>query len=189
MQNCLFEKSTLLDAPIEAVYAFHENPHNLVKISPDSLRVHRIEANPEAVAGETFTLEASQFLIPIRWRGVWDRADHPTLLADRALHSPFAYFRHEHRFESIDIGRRTRMTDHLEYALPGGCLGRVVGSTIMRVILAILFAARHRATRKYFTGSVVPRPIRSSLRRVGNWLAVGLLVGGCIGLAWNRRRR
>ncbi len=189
MKTCLFEKSTTLDAPIEAVYAFHENPHNLMKISPSSLRVHRIEANPEAVAGETFTLEASQFLIPIRWQGVWDHADHPTLLADRALRSPFARFRHEHRFESIDIGRRTRMTDHVEYALPGGCLGDLIGRTGLRVFLALLFASRHRATRDYFTGSVVPRPISSPLRRVGGWLAVGLLLGGCVGLAWNRRRR
>ncbi len=189
MKTSLFEKSTVLDAPIEAVYAFHENPHNVAKISPASFRVHRIEANPEAVAGETFTLEASQFLLPIRWRGVWDQADHPTLLADRALRSPFARFRHEHRFESIDIGRRTRMTDHLEYALPGGCFGDLIGRTIMPVFFAVLFAARHRATRDYFSGSVVPRPIPSPLRRASCWLVLGLVAGGCLSFAWNRRRR
>lgn len=184
-----FEKSTILDAPIDAVYALHENPHNIPKVSPAGFRVRRIEANPEAVTGETFLVEASQFLLPIRWEGVWDRVEHPNLLVDRSLNSPFVRFRHEHRFESTDIGSRTRMTDHLEFELPGGELGQIVGGPVVRLMFEAMFAARHRATREYFAGSVTPDPIRSPLRRSGVWLAAGLLIGGCLGLAWNRRRR
>ncbi|MGC1480163.1 MAG: SRPBCC family protein [Chthoniobacterales bacterium] len=184
-----FESSTILDAPIEAVYALHENPHNIPKVSPSGFSVRRIEANPEAVAGEKFTVEASQFFLPIRWEGVWDQVEHPTLLADRALRSPFADFRHEHRFESIDIGCRTRMTDHVEFELPGGPAMQAVGGAVIRAVFTVMFAARHHATRGYFAGSVTPEPIRSPLGRSGLWLAAGLLIGGCLGFAWNRRRR
>ncbi len=188
MKTTIFEKSTILDAPIEAVYAFHENPHNLTKISPSSLRVHRIEANSEAVAGETFRVEASQFLVPIKWHGVWDRAEHPVALWDRALESPFALFRHQHNFESIEIGARTRMTDRVEYALPGGVMGRIVAETAVRAILGITFVARHAATRDYFTGSVMPAPIPSTLSRLGGWLATGAVVGGLLAF-FSRNRR
>jgi hypothetical protein len=189
MKTTTFQKSTILDAPIEAVYAFHENPHNLTKISPSSLRVRRIEANHEAVAGETFRIEASQFFVPIKWEGVWDRAEHPVALWDRALESPFARFRHQHIFESIDIGARTRMTDRVEYALPGGALGRLLSETVVRVVFGVTFAARHRATRDYFAGSVMPDPIPSTLSRLGGWLAAGALVGGLLAFFSGRRRR
>ncbi len=189
MKTTIFQKSTIIDAPIEAVYAFHENPHNLTKISPSSLKVRRIDANSEAVAGETFRVEASQFFVPIKWEGVWDRAEHPNALWDRALKSPFASFRHQHNFESLDIGRRTRMTDRVEYALPGGAIGRLLSETVIRVVFGMTFAARHRATRNYFAGSVMPDPIPSTLNRLGGWLAAGALVGGLLAFFSRGRRR
>ncbi len=193
MKTSVFQKSTILDAPIEAVYAFHENPHNLVKISPSSLRVHHIEANAEAVAGETFRVEASQFFVPIRWEGVWDRAEHPVALWDRALESPFASFQHRHEFESIEIGARTRMTDRVEYALPGGVLGWLVSETVLRAVFGVTFVARHKATRDYFDGSVMPDPIPSTTSRVGGilgrGLAFGAVVAGLFAFGRSRRRR
>ncbi len=180
MKTTIFEKSTILDAPVAAVYAFHENPHNLTKISPSTLRVRRIDANTEAVAGETFRIEASQFFVPIRWEGVWDRAEHPVALWDRALESPFASFRHQHQFESIDNGTQTRMTDRVEYALPGGAVGWLLSETVVRIVFGATFTARHQATRDYFKGSVMPDPIPSTLSRLGGWLAAGAVVGGLL---------
>jgi ligand-binding SRPBCC domain-containing protein len=42
------------------------------------------------------------------------------------------------------------MTDRVEYALPFGLLGRLLNAIVMRLVFAAMFAARHRATRKYF---------------------------------------
>lgn len=190
MKTCLFQKSTVIDAPIEAVYAFHENPHNLPVVSPPGLRVKEIAASEEAVKGETFEIVASQFLVPIRWEGVWDEANHPTLLVDRALRSPFARFRHSHQFESIDLGSRTRMTDRVEYALPGGELGFAVGQTFVRLALAVGFVFRHRVTRAWFAGNVGGNArVRSALAGRLGLVAGGLAVGALLFLAWHRRRR
>ena len=41
----------------------------------------------------------------------------PTLLVDEELKGPFAYWRHRHEFQALD-GRRTLMTDHVEYQFP-----------------------------------------------------------------------
>lgn len=150
MNICIFEKSVDLDAPVGVVFAFHENPENLRKISPSSLKVKKISAAAHAVPGESFALEASQFGLPIHWIGRWEQVQHPNLLVDVGVQCPFPYFRHSHRFEALG-GTTTRMIDRVEYALPCGWLGWLAGVTGGRMALGLMFAARHRATRTYFS--------------------------------------
>jgi len=42
------------------------------------------------------------------------------------------------------------MTDRVSYALPCGMLGRLLDETLMKLIFAIMFSARHKATAAYF---------------------------------------
>ena len=146
--HSLFERSVLLAAPPEEVYAFHEDPRNIVKISPPSLRVEKVECTVPARAGEEFRLRVSQFGLPLEWIGYWDEAVPCSRLVDGARKSPFRHWRHHHLFAKAPGG--TLMTDRVEYALPFGLLGRLLNATVMRLIFAAMFAARHRATRKYF---------------------------------------
>jgi ligand-binding SRPBCC domain-containing protein len=146
--HSLFERSVLLAAPPEEVYAFHEDPRNIVKISPPSLRVEKVECTVPARVGEEFRLRVSQFGLPLEWIGYWDEAVPCSRLVDGARKSPFRHWRHHHLFAKAPGG--TLMTDRVEYALPFGLLGRLLNATVMRLIFAAMFAARHRATRKYF---------------------------------------
>jgi len=146
--HSLFERSVLLAAPPEEVYAFHEDPRNIVKISPSSLRVEKVECTVPARVGEEFRLRVSQFGLPLEWIGYWDEAVPCSRLVDGARKSPFRHWRHHHLFAKAPGG--TLMTDRVEYALPFGLLGRLLNATVMRLVFAAMFAARHRATRKYF---------------------------------------
>jgi ligand-binding SRPBCC domain-containing protein len=146
--HSLFERSVLLAAPPEEVYAFHEDPRNIVKISPPSLRVEKVECTVPARAGEEFRLRVSQFGLPLEWIGYWDEAVPCSRLVDGARKSPFRHWRHHHLFAEVPGG--TLMTDRVEYALPFGMIGRLLDRTVMRLVFAAMFAARHRATRKYF---------------------------------------
>ena len=146
--HSLFERSVLLTAPPEEVYAFHEDPRNIVKISPPSLRVEKVECTVPARVGEEFSLRVSQFGLPLEWIGYWDEAVPCSRLVDGARKSPFRHWRHHHLFAKAPGG--TLMTDRVEYALPFGLLGRLLNATVMRLVFAAMFAARHRATRKYF---------------------------------------
>ena len=146
--HSLFERSVLLAAPPEEVYAFHEDPRNIVKISPPSLRVEKVECTVPARVGEEFRLRVSQFGLPLEWIGYWDEAVPCSRLVDGARKSPFRHWRHHHLFAKAPGG--TLMTDRVEYALPFGFLGRLLNATVMRLVFAAMFAARHRATRKYF---------------------------------------
>jgi len=146
--HSLFERSVLLAAPPEEVYAFHEDPRNIVKISPSSLRVEKVECTVPARVGEEFRLRVSQFGLPLEWIGYWDEAVPCSRLVDGAHKSPFRHWRHHHLFAEVPGG--TLMTDRVEYALPFGMIGRLLDRTVMRLVFAAMFAARHRATRKYF---------------------------------------
>jgi ligand-binding SRPBCC domain-containing protein len=144
-----FERSVLLAAQQAEVYAFHEDPRNIVKISPPSLRVEMVECSVPARSGGEFRLRVRQFGLPLEWIGYWEEAVPSVRLVDGACKSPFRYWRHHHLFAGAPGG--TLMTDRVEYALPLGALGRFLDRTVMKLVFAAMFAARHRATRKYFS--------------------------------------
>lgn len=145
----VYERSVLLAAAPLEVFAFHEDPGNITRISPPSLRVERVECSVPARAGEEFRLRVSQFGLPLEWIGFWDEVEAPGRLVDGARKSPFRHWRHHHLFRAE--GEGTIMTDRVEYALPFGVLGRLLDVTVMRLVFEVMFRARHKATRKFFS--------------------------------------
>ena len=146
---CRFERSVELDAPVEVVFAFHGDPHNVGKISPrwQKITVEQGEATPRE--GAEFEIVIRFFgLVPMRWRGVWQEVATPERLVDGAITGPFVYWKHRHEFRAID-SRRTRMTDHVEYLFPGGWLGKWFGETLGRVQFQLMFADRHARTKRW----------------------------------------
>ena len=143
-----FERSVRLEAGPGEVYAFHEDPRNITRISPPSLLVEKVECSVPAAPGGRFRLRIRQFGVPMEWVGVWEEAVAPERLVDGAVSSPFRHWRHRHLFRADGDG--TVMTDSVEYALPWGLLGRLLDRTVMRLVFTAMFAARHRATRDYF---------------------------------------
>lgn len=146
---CRFRRSVELEASVERVFAFHADPHNIPEISPGWQSVEIRAGKREARAGDEFEIVVRFFgFLPLRWRGVWREVHQPARLVDEALHSPFAYWRHQHEFEPLEPGR-TRMTDHVSYRFPGGWMGKFVGETLGRVQFHVMFADRHARTRRW----------------------------------------
>lgn len=144
----VFQRSILLEATAAEVYSFHEDPRNISKISPPSLRVEQVECSVPAQEGEEFRLRVSQFGVPLEWVGVWEKVVLNKCLVDSARKSPFCEWRHEHFFQKK--GERCLMTDCVHYALPWKILGRLLDHTVMILIFTMMFRARHKATQKYF---------------------------------------
>ena len=71
--------------------------------------------------------------VPVRFEDVQERG-------------PFAWFRHEHRFESVD--GVTRMHDHWEHRSPFGPLGRVVDRLVLGRYMRSLLATRNAALKQ-----------------------------------------
>jgi ligand-binding SRPBCC domain-containing protein len=151
MKPFVYERSVEIPASAEELFRFHENPRNISKIAPASLRVESVECEETARAGGIFKIRASQFGLPIRWTGKWETVEAPRLLLDIALDSPFAVWRHSHIFEDSSGG--SRMTDRVEFLLKGGWLGSLVSQFAMPVFFAGMFRSRHAATRRFFSKS------------------------------------
>jgi len=151
----IFQRAVLLPSTPAEVYSFHEDPRNITKISPASLRVERVECGVPAKEGDEFRLRVRQFGLPLEWVGFWEKAEPDSVLIDGARKAPFTHWRHHHLFERAGRnGEQTLMTDRVEYALrlptPFGFLGHTLDGTLMRLIFTLMFMARHRATKAYF---------------------------------------
>ena len=149
---CRFRRSTLVHAPVAEVFRFHEDPANINVVSPPFLRVRVLRAGVPARAGEDFELALRLFGLPVgRWHGRWLAVRENALLADWPARSLrfLPVFRHRHEFAPAGPGR-TRLTDGVVYALPGGWIGKLLGETLLRLNFAAAFADRHRRARRHW---------------------------------------
>ena len=111
----VFQRSVLLAASPEEVFSFHEDPRNIRKISPPSLRVEKVACSVPARVGDEFQLTVRQFGIRLEWIGFWEEIDRGHKLTDGAIKSPFLHWRHQHRFEPAGRdAKETLMTDRVE---------------------------------------------------------------------------
>jgi len=144
----IFSRSIDLSASPEALFAFHEDPGNISRIAPPGLSVLRVEAAGRALPGERFRLVVKQFFFTLDWEGEWESVERPRRLVDVGVRCPLKFWRHSHLFEPVPGG--ARMTDRVEYELPGGVSGRVLAETVVRLALGAMFASRHAATGALF---------------------------------------
>lgn len=149
MKPYIFSASTVIRTTPEKLYNFHQNPENIALVAPSSLVVKRVECSPRARSGETFSIEARQFGLPIHWKGMWETAREPGLLVDTASESPFAIWRHSHIFEPDERG--AKLTDRVEFLLKGGIAGRLASRFfLLPILFPAMFRSRHEATHRHF---------------------------------------
>lgn len=146
-----YERSCELDAPAHDVYAFHLDTRNAPIISPEGARFLAIEGTFPVRVGSQVRLRVRQAPIPFpqTWLVTIAELVPDRLVVDVATRSPFAEWRHEHRFEDLGQGR-TRMTDHVTYRLPLGPIGHIVDRLVARRMLDGMFAERHARSMALF---------------------------------------
>ena len=144
----VFTRSTLVPAPPEALFRFHEDPHNLRAVTPPGVRILAIEADHTARPGAEFTVAVRQGPLTLRWTGRWETVVPPGLLIDTGVRCPFRFWRHHHLFEPHPEG--SVLTDRVEFRLPWHLGGPVADHLALRLIFPRIFAARHAATRHHF---------------------------------------
>jgi ligand-binding SRPBCC domain-containing protein len=136
---------TVIDAPIEVVYDLARDldlhAASMADTGEQAIagRLHgRIEL------GETVTWRARHFGIPWTLTSRIVEAEPPWRLVDEQVDGPFAWFRHEHRFDALDDGR-TRMVDDWAHASPFGPLGWLADRFVLRGHLTRLLERRNAA--------------------------------------------
>lgn len=137
-----FVKSVIVNAPVEAVFGFHERPDALPLLSPPfpPIRVVRKRGGIEAGA------EVEIRIGPIRWHARHTEYERNRLFVDVQERGPFARWVHRHEFEAM--GPQTRLTDRVDFALPGGTVINLLLAPFVRLGLRQMFAHRHAVTRR-----------------------------------------
>ena len=153
-----YSRSVDIDAPVPELYRFHLDTRNAPLISPDAAEFRAIDGSFPVELGSRVVLRVKQPPLPVTqtWRIRIAEIEVDRRVVDVAERSPFAYWRHEHRFAPLP-GGGTRMTDHVTYALPLGPLGRLADRLVGHRQLEQMFAERHRKTKALFEGPDRPR--------------------------------
>lgn len=148
-----FTRTTVIDAPLEAVWTFHSTIDGLETLTPSwfGLQVKTIQrpagaTGPELVSGTHLVLETrplgwlpgSQWSVKITDRM---RQDDRAMFRDEQVTGPFGRWEHTHWFLEFEAG--TVVHDVVDYTLPGPLPDRLLSPA-----LALLFAERHRRTRQ-----------------------------------------
>ncbi len=141
----VFRYTFTVDAPLEAVSAFHHSTDVLKRLTPPPLwvQIHHFGPMVEGMVAE-FTLWVGP--LPLRWRARHIEVG-PHGFTDVQASGPLASWRHTHRFTPESPGR-TRIEEHIEYDYPNGWRGLLARLLFNPAGLYALFTYRQLATRR-----------------------------------------
>jgi len=143
-----FVKESLIGAEAERVFAFHELPDALARLTPPWEQARVIQAAPDLRPGSVAVIETKLFgLFPARWVAEHTLYDPPRMFEDVQVRGPFRKWRHRHIVEPHASGALLR--DEVEYEPPLGLLGRAAAPLLIERRLRRLFAYRHEVTRRW----------------------------------------
>jgi len=144
----IFVKESLIRAAPERVFAFHELPDALARLTPPWEQVRVIQAAEISQVGSQAIIETRILgLIPARWVAEHTVYDPPRMFEDIQVSGPFRQWRHRHIVLAQDGGALLR--DEIEYEPPLGFIGRIVTPHLIVPRLRRLFDYRHQATRQW----------------------------------------
>jgi ligand-binding SRPBCC domain-containing protein len=138
----VFVKSVLIYAPVEEVFRFHERDDALALLTPPFPPVRMLSHTDGIEIGARVELRVGVF----RWVALHTAYEKNRLFEDRQIQGPFANWVHRHEFKPA--GNATRLTDRIEYELPGGPLVNRLFGWIVNLGLVNMFRHRHRVTKE-----------------------------------------
>jgi hypothetical protein len=137
-----FEQVTFIDRDIQTVFDFHLDLDNLLKISPDDANLQIFHSPEKMEQGARVGLFVKIGPITTTMETVIEELDPPHKLVDKQVGGFFSKWLHTHLFEKV-TENKTKLTDKIEYSLPGGMFANIVGGGIAQRKIEDMF--RHRA--------------------------------------------
>jgi len=141
-----YEKSSLIECSLEALYEFHLDVSNLKVISPKNVKVTLLNEEFTPKEGALLRLKTVKNFLPITWEVRIETMNAPYLLIDVAEKSPFTFWKHSHIFIEVDTNF-CELKDRVEYKLPFGFLGSLFDFYVQYELQA-MFKFRHKVTQK-----------------------------------------
>jgi uncharacterized protein len=143
----LFTARSPMPVSASELFAWHARPGALERLTPPWESVELLERSGTGIeVGARVSLRMQLGPVPRRWVAEHTRYEPGHLFQDRQVSGPFARWEHTHLMHPAPDGS-SDLEDHIEYALPGGVAGRLLGGRFARAQLTRMFAYRHALTR------------------------------------------
>lgn len=143
MSRQKFIKQSEIEASVEQVFALHEDHDAIKLLTPPWERVEFVKVAESLQPGTQTIMKV--FIGPLSRTWIAEHVEyvHDRLFVDVQISGPFAYWQHRHRFEPTERAT-TIYTDEVEYELPFGWLGQMMGGGFTRAKLERMFDYRHK---------------------------------------------
>ena len=141
-----FKHSSVINAPPEVVWKFHERPDILQLLNPpwQPVQVVRREGGLNVGAITEFRLFLGP--LPLTWLARHTEYEKYRLFADQQISGPFESWVHRHEFEPEN--GKTKLTDAISFSMPGGGTVEFVSGWLVQVQLEAMFRYRHYVTKR-----------------------------------------
>ena len=149
MRRITFVATSRISASAEAVFDRHEAPGAFEQLTPPGERVRVVQHEGGIRDGARVSLRPCPKPFSLRWDLEHRDYQHGRSFTDLQIAGPFRYWKHVHRM--IPQGpQECVLEDAIEYELPFGTIGWLIGRPFAQRKLKRLFAFRHAVTRQAF---------------------------------------
>ncbi len=174
-----FESEQWVPAPIERVFAFFADPHNLPRVMPPALGTKLVKLNlmpPRLAAGQvpagmlrmagsgtemTVAFRVIPYL-PVHERWIVNITEFSLneYFHDSQKQGPFRRWEHTHSFEPMMQGGTmgTLIRDEVDYEVGFGWVGRAIETALFQGIFRATFNYRKRVVDRLFPEPVAAAP-------------------------------
>ena len=175
-----FVKESVIRATPERVFAFHELPDALERLTPAWETARIVRPAPNLRVGSTAIVKTRLLgFVPVRWVAKHTAYDPPHMFEDVQVSGPFRSWRHRHVIEPHAEGAILR--DEIDYEPPLGVVGRFISPLLILPRLRRLFEHRHKVTRRWCENITMNKEGKESIEQQAEnrrGPARGLIIAG-----------
>jgi len=142
-----FKHSSVINAPPEVVWKFHERPDILNLLTPPWQPVQIVRRDGGLDVGAITEFRLFLGPVPLTWLARHTEHEKYRLFADEQISGPFESWVHRHEFEPEDAGK-TRLTDAISFSMPGGGTVEFISGWLVQAQLEAMFRYRHYITKR-----------------------------------------
>ena len=147
MKTFTLSTELLIEKPIDEVFSYFSNAHNLVEITPSRMKLVVLTPPPiEMQIGTLIDYRLKLKGIPIRWQSEITEWNPPHKFVDEQRKGPYRVWIHTHIFHEAEQG--TIVRDRVEYAVLGG---QIVDKLLVRPDLQRIFEYRSKRLQEILT--------------------------------------
>ncbi|TNF30484.1 MAG: TIGR01777 family protein [Deltaproteobacteria bacterium] len=140
-----YERKTLTPVPPAELFAWHERPGAFERLAPPWERLRVVAREGGIRDGGRLVMQVKKGPLWLTWEALHRDYLAGRRFVDEQVRGPFAHWLHTHGVEPAD-GAASQLVDRVDYQLPLGWLGRLVGGRSTKRMLRRMFDFRHQRT-------------------------------------------